>query len=225
MPGRIRCRLHGGLAGRPAGIPAHPNSARAMAAGRQRWLQRMRLAKQQGLIARFPNGRRPRGAPKLYPDRTIRQAQKIIKAWMAKDASLRVVPDDEPPVPLTPEEQAALAASKAAAARGEFASDEEVRAVWAKGGPASLECRPEPVDPSTKAQGQDTPASGPEAAESSEEAEELLEELVAALFEAPNPLDEADEGDSLWSVVAGELSDELYDRLDGWIAKRMASAE
>jgi len=42
--------------------------------------------------------------------------------------------DDEPPVPLTPEEQAAVAASKAAAARGEFATDEQVRAVWAKHG-------------------------------------------------------------------------------------------
>jgi hypothetical protein len=42
--------------------------------------------------------------------------------------------DSEPPVPLTPEEQAAIAASKAAAARGEFATDEQVRAVWAKHG-------------------------------------------------------------------------------------------
>jgi hypothetical protein len=42
--------------------------------------------------------------------------------------------DDEPPVPLTPEEQAAVTASKAAAARGEFATDEQVRAVWAKHG-------------------------------------------------------------------------------------------
>jgi hypothetical protein len=42
--------------------------------------------------------------------------------------------DEEPPVPLTPEEQAAIAASKAAAARGEFATDEQVRAVWAKRG-------------------------------------------------------------------------------------------
>ena len=32
--------------------------------------------------------------------------------------------DDEPPVPLTPEEHAAIAASKAAAARREFATDE-----------------------------------------------------------------------------------------------------
>ncbi len=40
--------------------------------------------------------------------------------------------DDEPPVTLTPDEQAAIAASKAAAARGEFATDEQVRTVWSK---------------------------------------------------------------------------------------------
>jgi hypothetical protein len=42
--------------------------------------------------------------------------------------------DDEPPVLLTPEEHAAIAASKAAAAHGEFATDEQVRAVWVKHG-------------------------------------------------------------------------------------------
>jgi hypothetical protein len=42
--------------------------------------------------------------------------------------------DDEPPVSLTPEEQAAITASKAAAARGEFATDEQLRTVWAKHG-------------------------------------------------------------------------------------------
>jgi len=42
--------------------------------------------------------------------------------------------DDEPPVPLTAEEQDAIAASKRAAARGEFATDEQVRAVWSKHG-------------------------------------------------------------------------------------------
>ena len=57
----------------------------------------------------------------------------------AQDDIARVVlrlsgADDEPPVSLTPEEQAAITASKAAAARGEFATDEQVRAVWAKHG-------------------------------------------------------------------------------------------
>jgi hypothetical protein len=42
--------------------------------------------------------------------------------------------DDEPPLPLTPEEEAVIAVSKTAASRGEFATDEEVRAVWAKHG-------------------------------------------------------------------------------------------
>jgi hypothetical protein len=38
------------------------------------------------------------------------------------------------PIPLTPGEREAIARSKAAAARGEFASDDEVRTVWAKHG-------------------------------------------------------------------------------------------
>jgi hypothetical protein len=42
--------------------------------------------------------------------------------------------DNEAPVPLTPVDKAAVAASKRAAARGEFATDGEVRAVWAKHG-------------------------------------------------------------------------------------------
>ena len=58
----------------------------------------------------------------------------------AQDDIARVVlrlagTDDESlPVALAPEERAAVAASKAAAARGEFATDEQVRAVWAKHG-------------------------------------------------------------------------------------------
>lgn len=42
--------------------------------------------------------------------------------------------NEEPPVPLSIEERAALDRSKAAAARGEFATDEQVQAVWAKHG-------------------------------------------------------------------------------------------
>ena len=42
--------------------------------------------------------------------------------------------DDEQPLPLTADEQAAITTSKAAAVRGEFATDEQVRAVWAKHG-------------------------------------------------------------------------------------------
>lgn len=42
--------------------------------------------------------------------------------------------NDEPPLALSPDERAAIAASKAAAARGEFATDDQVRATWAKHG-------------------------------------------------------------------------------------------
>jgi hypothetical protein len=57
----------------------------------------------------------------------------------AQDDIARVVlrltgADDDTILPLTSEEQTAIAASKAAATRGEFATDEEVRTVWAKHG-------------------------------------------------------------------------------------------
>jgi hypothetical protein len=42
--------------------------------------------------------------------------------------------DEEPSVALSGDERAAIAASKSATARGEFASDEQVLAAWAKHG-------------------------------------------------------------------------------------------
>jgi len=47
---------------------------------------------------------------------------------------LRFAGEDLPMAPLTPEEDEALALSDAAAARDDFATDDEVRAVWAKHG-------------------------------------------------------------------------------------------
>jgi hypothetical protein len=40
--------------------------------------------------------------------------------------------EDAAPVELSPDERKAVEKSKAAAARGEFASDEQVRAVWGR---------------------------------------------------------------------------------------------
>jgi hypothetical protein len=40
--------------------------------------------------------------------------------------------DDQPYVGLSPDERAAVERSKAAAARGEFATDADIRGVWAK---------------------------------------------------------------------------------------------
>jgi hypothetical protein len=45
---------------------------------------------------------------------------------------LKVAGSEESPIALTGEERAAIAESQAAAARGEFATDSEVRAAWAK---------------------------------------------------------------------------------------------
>ena len=42
--------------------------------------------------------------------------------------------NEEPPVILSADERAAIERSKAAAARGEFATDEQVRSLWKKHG-------------------------------------------------------------------------------------------
>jgi hypothetical protein len=49
-------------------------------------------------------------------------------------AMLALAEVDAAVVPLSPEERAAIEQSKAAAARGEFATDQQVRDVWAKHG-------------------------------------------------------------------------------------------
>jgi len=55
----------------------------------------------------------------------------------AQDDIARIVlqlAGSEEVVSLSPEEQAAIDSSKAAAARGEFATDDQVRSVWSKRG-------------------------------------------------------------------------------------------
>ena len=47
---------------------------------------------------------------------------------------LRLAGIEQPPYELTPEEEADIDASLAEAERGEFATDEEVQAMWAKHG-------------------------------------------------------------------------------------------
>jgi hypothetical protein len=70
-------------------------------------------------------------------DRALKAARRLSPE--AQDDIARLVlrlaaADDEPPVVLAPEEQTALDVCKAAAARGEFATEAEIRAVWAKHG-------------------------------------------------------------------------------------------
>ncbi|MBV9017508.1 MAG: hypothetical protein JO213_15765 [Alphaproteobacteria bacterium] len=70
-------------------------------------------------------------------DRALKLAQNLPPA--EQDDIARVIlrlagADEEAPVLLSEEEQAAIAESKGAAARGEFATEEDVRAAWAKHG-------------------------------------------------------------------------------------------
>ena len=102
VPGHWRCRLHGGLS-RSSG-PRHltPKAIAArvarMQAGRARWLERMRLAKQQGLIDKVPGGRRRQRSK----DRHIAQAQRVVEEMMvAKNSTLPTATSaGDPPAPL-----------------------------------------------------------------------------------------------------------------------------
>jgi hypothetical protein len=69
-------------------------------------------------------------------DRAVEAARGLPPAMQDEIARLvlQLAGDDEAEVVLTADERAAIACSKAAAARGEFATDEQVRAVWGKHG-------------------------------------------------------------------------------------------
>lgn len=65
---------------------------------------------------------------------TVRRLDPAVQDEIARAMMALAGRDDGATVSLTPEERAAISRSKAAAARGELASDEQVRAVWAKHG-------------------------------------------------------------------------------------------
>lgn len=65
-------------------------------------------------------------------DQALRSALRLSPAM--QDELARVILNFAEPTPLTQSELEALDRSEAAAARGDFATDEEVRAVWAKHG-------------------------------------------------------------------------------------------
>ena len=69
-------------------------------------------------------------------DRAVKAARDLPPATQDEIARLvlQLAGDDEPQVALTEDERRAIAISKAVATRGEFATDEQVRAVWAKHG-------------------------------------------------------------------------------------------
>ena len=69
-------------------------------------------------------------------DRALRAARELPPDAQNEIARLvlMIAGDDQPPLRLSAEEEASLAESRAQAGRREFATDEQVRAVWAKHG-------------------------------------------------------------------------------------------
>ena len=65
---------------------------------------------------------------------SVRRLDPATQDDIARVMKLLAGDDDLTTVPLTPDERAAIARSKAETARGEYASDEQVRTVWAKYG-------------------------------------------------------------------------------------------
>ncbi len=67
-------------------------------------------------------------------DQALRAARDLPPATRDDIARLvlMISGEDQPPVQLTPEEEASFTQSLAQAARREFATDDQVRAVWAK---------------------------------------------------------------------------------------------
>ena len=81
VPGRTRCRLHGGMS---TGARTPEGKARVLAAlieGRQRWMEEMRRAKKAGLIARFPGGRKSGDA---WVTPRMRQREMESTRWMRR---------------------------------------------------------------------------------------------------------------------------------------------
>ena len=81
--------------------------------------------------------------PRVHDDAMTELLEKAVAATRALPSvvqddiartMLMLAGEDVEPVPLTGAEKAAIALSKAAAMRGEFASDEDVRAMWASDG-------------------------------------------------------------------------------------------
>jgi hypothetical protein len=86
VPGKERCRFHGGLSTGALTDEGKARSLAAMRAGRQRWLEKTRAKKAAGEIGRFPGGRKsgPRWVtPRM---RELREIEAIRRVQDARDA-------------------------------------------------------------------------------------------------------------------------------------------
>jgi hypothetical protein len=80
VPGKERCRFHGGCSTGALTAEGKARSLAAMRAGRQRWHEEMRAKKAAGEIERFPGGRKsgPRWVtPRMWEQREMETMQRL----------------------------------------------------------------------------------------------------------------------------------------------------
>jgi hypothetical protein len=80
VPGKERCRFHGGLSTGALTDEGKARSLAAMRAGRQRWHEEMRAKKTAGEIDRFPGGRKsgPRWVtPRMWERRQMETMRRL----------------------------------------------------------------------------------------------------------------------------------------------------
>ena len=86
VPGKTRCRLHGGRSTGALTVDGKARSLAAMRAGRRRWLEETRVKKAAGEIERFPAGRKS-GAMWITPRmRELREIEAIRRIHAERDA-------------------------------------------------------------------------------------------------------------------------------------------
>jgi hypothetical protein len=80
VPGKERCRLHGGCSTGPLTEEGKVRALVAMRVGRQRWLEEMRAKKAAGEIERFPGGRKSGPGwvtPRMWEMRQLETMQRV----------------------------------------------------------------------------------------------------------------------------------------------------
>ena len=94
VPGKERCKFHGGLSTGPLTDEGKEKSLAAMRAGRQRWLEETRARKAAGEIDRFPGGRK--SSPRWVTPR-MRELREIEAMRRVQDARDALRPPPAPP--------------------------------------------------------------------------------------------------------------------------------
>ena len=125
VPGKERCRLHGGLS---TGAITEEGKARSLAAmhdGWQRWLAEMRARKAAGEIDRFPGGRKS-GArwvtPRMWEKRQMETMQRLRAEREALEPPLPPRPADNHRAGAGADSQEPRAATRGVALAGESRS-------------------------------------------------------------------------------------------------------